>query len=156
MAKVLITGADGFIGKNLRLHLAERKADQVVCFTRQHTVAQSADMLQGVDCVFHLAGINRPQDPAEFTTGNADLTVALCNAVAAVAQATGKRVPIVYTSSTQAALDNAYGQSKRMAEDALFALQAQHGVPVFVCRLANVFGKSGTAQLQLGRGHLLP
>ena len=141
MAKVLITGADGFIGKNLRLHLAERKADQVVCFTRQHTVAQLADMLQGVDCVFHLAGINRPQDPAEFTTGNADLTVALCNAVAAVAQATGKRVPIVYTSSTQAALDNAYGQSKRMAEDALFALQAQHGVPVFVCRLANVFGK---------------
>jgi UDP-2-acetamido-2,6-beta-L-arabino-hexul-4-ose reductase len=141
MAKVLITGADGFIGKNLRLHLAERKADQVVCFTRQHTVAQLADMLQGVDCVFHLAGINRPQDPAEFTTGNADLTVALCNAVAAVAQATGKQVPIVYTSSTQAALDNAYGQSKRVAEDALFALQAAHGVPVFVCSLANVFGK---------------
>jgi UDP-2-acetamido-2,6-beta-L-arabino-hexul-4-ose reductase len=141
MAKVLITGADGFIGKNLRLHLAERKADQVVCFTRQHTVAQLADMLQGVDCVFHLAGINRPQDPAEFTTGNADLTVALCNAVAAVAQATGKQVPIVYTSSTQAALDNAYGQSKRVAEDALFALQAAHGMPVFVCRLANVFGK---------------
>jgi UDP-2-acetamido-2,6-beta-L-arabino-hexul-4-ose reductase len=141
MAKVLITGADGFIGKNLRLHLAERKADQVVCFTRQHTVAQLADMLQGVDWVFHLAGINRPQDPAEFTTGNADLTVALCNAVAAVAEATGKLVPIVYTSSTQAALDNAYGQSKRVAEDALFALQAAHGVPVFVCRLANVFGK---------------
>jgi len=139
--KVLITGADGFIGKNLRLHLAERKADQVVCFTRQQSVTQLQELLQGVDFVFHLAGINRPQDPTEFTTGNADLTVALCNAVAAVAQATGKQVPIVYTSSTQAALDNAYGQSKRVAEDALFALQAAHGVPVFVCRLANVFGK---------------
>ena len=139
--KVLITGADGFIGKNLRLHLTERKADQVVCFTRQHSVAQLPELLQGVDFVYHLAGINRPQDPTEFTTGNADLTVALCNAVAAVAQATGKRVPVVFASSTQAALDNPYGQSKRAAEDALFALHAQHGVPVFVCRLANVFGK---------------
>ncbi len=141
MAKVLITGADGFIGKNLRLHLAERKADQVVCFSRQHNVAQLPELLQGVDFVFHLAGINRPQDPAEFTTGNADLTAALCQAVAAVAQATGSLVPVVFASSTQAALDNPYGQSKRAAEDALFALQAQHGVPVFVCRLANVFGK---------------
>jgi len=141
MPKVLITGADGFIGKNLRLHLAERKADQVVCFTRQHSVAQLPELLQGVDFVFHLAGINRPQDPAEFTTGNADLTVALCQAVAAVAQATGSLVPVVFASSTQAAVDNPYGQSKRVAEDALFALQAAHGVPVFVCRLANVFGK---------------
>lgn len=141
MATVLITGADGFIGKNLRLHLAERKADQVVCFTRQHSVAQLPELLQGVDFVYHLAGINRPQDPTEFTTGNADLTVALCQAVAAVAQATGKLVPVVFASSTQAALDNPYGQSKRAAEDALFALQAQQGVPVFVCRLANVFGK---------------
>jgi UDP-2-acetamido-2,6-beta-L-arabino-hexul-4-ose reductase len=141
MATVLITGADGFIGKNLRLHLAERKADQVVCFTRQHSVAQLPDLLQGVDFVFHLAGINRPQDPTEFTTGNADLMVALCQAVSTVAEATGKRVPVVFASSTQAALDNPYGQSKRAAEDALFALQAQHGVPVFVCRLANVFGK---------------
>lgn len=139
--RVLITGADGFIGKNLRLHLAERKADQVVCFTRQHSVAQLPKLLQGVDFVYHLAGINRPQDPTDFTTGNADLTVALCQAVATVAQATGKLVPVVFASSSQAALDNPYGQSKRAAEEALFTLQAQHGVPVFVCRLANVFGK---------------
>lgn len=141
MSNVLITGADGFIGKNLRLHLCERKADQVVCFTRQHSAAQLHELLQGVDFVYHLAGINRPQNLAEFTTGNADLTAALCQAVAAVVQATGKRVPLVFASSTQAALDNPYGHSKRAAEDALFALQAQHDVPVFVCRLANVFGK---------------
>lgn len=141
MAKILITGADGFIGQNLQLHLAERKADQVVCLTRQHSASQLADMLQGVDFVFHLAGVNRPQDPAEFTTGNADLTAALCQAVAAVAQATGRKLPVVYTSSIQAAQPNPYGQSKRAAEDALFALQAAHGVPVHVCRLVNVFGK---------------
>jgi len=139
--KVLITGANGFVGKNLQLHLAERQDVEVVCFTREHSAAQMPALLQGVDFVFHLAGINRPQDPAEFATGNADLTQALCDAIAGVAKATGKKVPVVYTSSTQAARDNPYGLSKRTAEDALFALQHEHGVTVHVFRLPNVFGK---------------
>lgn len=139
--KVLITGANGFVGKNLQLHLAERQDVEVVCFTREHTLAQLTDLLQGVDFVFHLAGINRPQDPAEFVTGNADLTQALCDALAGVLAATGKKVPVVNTSSIQAARDNPYGQSKRAAEYALFALQRVHGVPVHVFRLPNVFGK---------------
>lgn len=92
--KILITGANGFIGKNLQLHLAERKDVEVVCFTRSHDVAQLPQLLQGVDFVFHLAGVNRPQDPLEFTTGNADLTQALCGAICDVAAATGKKVPI--------------------------------------------------------------
>ncbi len=139
--KVLITGANGFVGKNLQLHLTERKDVEVVCFTREHSVAQLPELLQGVDFVFHIAGINRPQDPAEFVTGNADLTQALCDVLAGVAATTGKKVPVVHTSSIQAARDNPYGQSKRAAEDALFALQRDHGVPVHVFRLPNVFGK---------------
>jgi UDP-2-acetamido-2,6-beta-L-arabino-hexul-4-ose reductase len=139
--KVLITGANGFVGKNLQLHLAERKDVEVVCFTRAQSLEQLPALLQGVDFVFHLAGINRPQDPAEFVTGNSDLTQALCDAVAEIAKVSGKKVPMVYTSSTQAARDNPYGQSKRAAEDALFALQRAHGVPVHVFRLPNVFGK---------------
>lgn len=139
--KVLITGANGFVGKNLQLHLAERKDVQVVFFTRGDGVAQLPALLQGVDFVFHLAGVNRPQDPQEFVAGNVDLTQALCQAVGDVAKATGKRVPVVYTSSAQAGRDNPYGQSKRGAEDALLALQRSHGVPVHVFRLPNVFGK---------------
>jgi UDP-2-acetamido-2,6-beta-L-arabino-hexul-4-ose reductase len=139
--KVLITGANGFVGKNLQLHLAERKDVEGICFTREHTTAQLPDLLQEVDFVFHLAGINRPQDPQEFVTGNADLTQALCAVVADVAAKIGKKVPVVYTSSTQAARDNPYGQSKRTAENALFALQRDHRVPVHVFRLPNVFGK---------------
>jgi UDP-2-acetamido-2,6-beta-L-arabino-hexul-4-ose reductase len=139
--KVLITGANGFIGKNLQLHLAERKNVEVVCFTREHSMAQLPELLHGVDFVFHLAGINRPQDPAEFTAGNSDLTEALCAAVTGVSSDTSRRVPVVFTSSTQAALDNPYGASKRAAEDALFALQHHYGVPVHVFRLTNVFGK---------------
>jgi UDP-2-acetamido-2,6-beta-L-arabino-hexul-4-ose reductase len=139
--KVLITGANGFVGKNLQLHLLERKAVQVVCFTRGNEVAELGAMLHGIDFVFHLAGVNRPQDPTEFVSGNVDLTYALCQAVGAVAESTGKKIPIVYTSSTQAGRDNAYGRSKLGAENALFRLQTEHGVPVHVFRLNNVFGK---------------
>jgi UDP-2-acetamido-2,6-beta-L-arabino-hexul-4-ose reductase len=139
--RVLLTGANGFIGKNLQLHLAERKDVQIVCFTRGDDVARLPALLQEVDFVFHLAGVNRPQDPAEFVAGNLDLTQALCLGVGAVAAISGKKIPIIFTSSTQANRDNAYGISKRGAEIALFELQRVHGVPVHVFRLPNVFGK---------------
>ena len=125
----------------MQLHLAERKDVQVVCFTRDEDVARLQALLQGVDFVFHLAGINRPQDPQEFLSGNVDLTQALCQAVCVVAEATGKKVPIVYTSSVQAERDNPYGQSKRGAEDALLAATRRHQLPVHIFRLPNVFGK---------------
>jgi len=139
--KVLISGADGFVGKNLQLHLAERPDVQVVRFTRNNDAVQLPALLQGVDFVFHLAGVNRPQDPQEFITGNVDLTQALCQAVCALAEKTGKRVPIVYTSSTQVGHDNPYGQSKLEAEEALLAAGLSHQVPVHILRLPNVFGK---------------
>lgn len=139
--KVLITGANGFVGKNLQLHLAERQDVQVVCFTRSDDVAQLPALVRGVDFVFHLAGVNRPQDTQDFFTGNVDLTLALCNAVREMADASGKKVPIVYTSSIQAGHDNPYGKSKRQAEDVLFAVAHSHQVPVHIFRLANVFGK---------------
>lgn len=139
--KVLITGANGFVGKNLQLHLAERNDVQVACFTRADDMNKLPALLRGVDFVFHLAGVNRPQDPAEFVAVNMDLTRALCEAVGAVASSTGKKIPILYTSSTQADRNNDYGVSKLGAENALFALQTEHAVPVHVFRLPNVFGK---------------
>ena len=135
--KVLVTGANGFIGKNLQLHLAEKGGFEVVPFTREHTEQDLAGLLGGVDWIVHLAGINRPQDPVEFTTGNAGLTQALCNAV----KATGQNIPIIYTSSIQAERDNDYGSSKREAEDSLLALHKANGNPVNIYRLPNVFGK---------------
>jgi UDP-2-acetamido-2,6-beta-L-arabino-hexul-4-ose reductase len=139
--KVLITGASGFVGRNLQLRLRERRDVQVVCFTRDQHSKQLAGLLDGVDFVFHLAGVNRPKDPKEFTTGNADLTRELCKAVAAVARLTGRTIPILYASSTQASQDNAYGRSKREAEDALMATAQDPLVPVHLFRLPNVFGK---------------
>lgn len=141
LIRVLITGANGFVGRNLQLHLRERKDVQVLCYTRDQQPGQLMELLEGVDFVFHLAGVNRPQNPKEFATGNADLTRDLCQAVAAAARATSKPIPILYTSSAQAAQDNAYGRSKREAEDALAETGQDPLVPVHVFRLPNVFGK---------------
>ena len=135
--RVLITGANGFVGKNLQLHLAERSDVDVLCFTREHTQADLQQLAAEADLVFHLAGVNRPQDPAEFQQGNADLTQSLCEAL----QASGKAIPVVYSSSIQAEADNPYGASKRGAEDALLAFAKSTGAPVFIYRLPNVFGK---------------
>lgn len=135
--KVLITGANGFVGRNLQLHLAERKDVEVVCFTRNDDVAQLSSLLQGVDFVFHLAGVNRPSDPSEFVTGNERLTVQLCTAI----KTSGRRIPVIYTSSIQAELDNPYGASKKAAEHVLLTLERDTGSPVYLYRLPNVFGK---------------
>jgi UDP-2-acetamido-2,6-beta-L-arabino-hexul-4-ose reductase len=135
--RIVVTGADGFIGRNLRVRLRELGHTSVVAVTRATPLAALADAVRGAGFVFHLAGVNRPQDPAEFTTGNTDFTAKLCDALAA----TGCTAPVVYTSSTQAALDNAYGRSKKAAEDRLQQHAAATGAPVHLFRLTNVFGK---------------
>ena len=141
MKKVLITGSNGFVGKNLQLHLAERKDVEVLCFTRQSDVSQLPSLLEKVDFVFHLAGVNRPQDPAEFAIGNANLTQLLCKSLSAVVARTGRKIPVIFSSSTQAEKDNPYGKSKCAAELALLELGRVLSTPVHIFRLPNVFGK---------------
>ncbi|RYE40922.1 MAG: SDR family oxidoreductase [Hyphomicrobiales bacterium] len=139
--KVLVTGAGGFVGRNLRQALAERSSVELVAFEVDNQLSELPAMLDGVDFVFHLAGVNRPQDPAEFDTGNRDLTKALCEALCRQIDAGGRKVPVVLTSSIQAARDNPYGQSKLGAEHAVFSAAASHGFAAHVFRLPNVFGK---------------
>jgi len=141
VARVLITGANGFIGKNLQLHLAAIPDVEVCLFTRDDMPETLGDHLVGVDIIFHLAGVNRPENPDEFATGNRGLTESLAKALADQATAGGTFPAVVYTSSTQATLDNPYGASKLGAEEALFDLSRAYGYPVFVFRLPNVFGK---------------
>lgn len=139
--KVLITGSDGFIGKNLCLYLSEQKDVELVPFCREHNPSDLSAILEGADFVFHLAGVNRPQDPKEFEVGNRNLTRTLCDAVGSITEKTGRKIPILLTSSIQAANDNPYGKSKRGAEDAFFDLSRSKGIPVHVFRMPNVFGK---------------
>ncbi len=135
--RIVITGADGFIGKNLRFRLAELGHGDVVSVTDATRPEALSDALASAGFVFHLAGINRPKDVAEFVSGNTGFTQTFCETLRAI----GSRAPIAFTSSTQAELDNSYGQSKLAAEAALRQYSAYTGVPVFIFRLTNVFGK---------------
>lgn len=135
--KVLLTGSNGFVGKNLRAHLQERSDLEVITFTRDDSVATLPVLIANVDFVFHLAGVNRPDSVADFEFGNTQLTQSLCDAIAA----SGRSIPVLYTSSSQAELDNPYGKSKRGAELALEKLSSTHGSTVHIFRLPNVFGK---------------
>ena len=135
--RVLITGADGFVGRNLVAHLNEMPDIEIVKFCRGDDPSSLNAQVSDLDFIFHLAGVNRPQCQSEFTVGNVDLTTSLCQAVSSA----GRDIPIVYTSSTQASLANAYGVSKNKAEEALTAYSHEHQSTVYIYRLPNVFGK---------------
>ena len=135
--RILITGADGFIGKNLRLRLREAGHQDLVFVTRASTAADLSEGLAKADFVFHLAGVNRPRTEDEFVRENAEFTERVCEALTA----TGRRVPVVFSSSIQVTHDNAYGRSKLGAENALLRFSASTKTPVFIFRLTNVFGK---------------
>jgi UDP-2-acetamido-2,6-beta-L-arabino-hexul-4-ose reductase len=135
--KVLITGASGFLGKNLSVRLNELAGFEVSHFNRSDPPASIESKLSGIDAVVHLAGINRPKDVTEFTSGNADLTAQLCRAI----KATGRHIPLLLASSIQVELANPYGQSKRAAERAVEQLCLDTGNSAVIYRLPNVFGK---------------
>jgi UDP-2-acetamido-2,6-beta-L-arabino-hexul-4-ose reductase len=139
--KVLITGSNGFIGSNLKLHLEGRKNIEVRSFSREQNVDALQEMVRDVDIIFHLAGINRPVDVDEFQLGNVDLTLEICNAIAIEVERTGHKPKLIFTSSIQASEDNKYGISKRLAEQAVFEINAKKGVTTYIYRLPNVFGK---------------
>ncbi|KAB7628249.1 UDP-2-acetamido-2,6-beta-L-arabino-hexul-4-ose reductase [Alkalilimnicola sp. S0819] len=132
--RVLVTGANGFLGSNLVVRLREQ-GDEVVAFTRDTAVTDLPALLDGVDFVVHLAGVNRPRRVEEFEEGNADLTARLVEALSA------RPLPVLYSSSIQADRDNPYGASKRRAEQLLQQYGRDYGVPVSIYRLPNVFGK---------------
>ena len=137
MKNVLVTGSAGFVGKNLVETLRLRKDVTLSTFDIENNPSELHALVSKADFIFHLAGVNRPQNEEEFRTGNTGLTKEIVGAL----QQQGMAVPIVLCSSTQAALENPYGASKRQAEEAVFAYGKATGTPVYVYRLPNLFGK---------------
>lgn len=135
--KVLVTGAKGFIGKNLVVALKRRTDVEVIEYDIDSNPDVLNEGLNVADVVYHLAGVNRPERVEEFTEGNFDLTSRICDTL----KRSGKKPIFILSSSIQAALENPYGVSKRQAEDAVFTFGRETGVPVFVFRLHGVFGK---------------
>ncbi len=145
--KVLVTGAHGFVGKNLCAQLNNIKAgkaksypvilSEVMEYDLDTDPALLDEYCRQADFVFNLAGVNRPQDPGEFMKGNFGFASTLLDAL----KKYGNTCPVMISSSTQAALDNPYGESKRAGEQLMFDYSRETGAKVLVYRFPNVFGK---------------
>jgi UDP-2-acetamido-2,6-beta-L-arabino-hexul-4-ose reductase len=134
---VLVTGARGFIGRNLNVRLRQNPDLTIRELSRENAPSDLEAWAGEADVIVHLAGVNRPSDPAEFQAGNVGFTERLL----AVATKSGNRPHLILASSIQAALDNPYGISKRGAEQAAARWAEASGARVTVMRLRNVFGK---------------
>ena len=150
--KILITGAAGFVGKNLAAALKNVKEgkdrrfpDLVIDEIYEYDVDSSDELLEAAcreaDFVFNLAGVNRPQNPEEFMTGNFGFASRLLDTL----KKYDNKCPVVLSSSIQATLigryDSDYGRSKKAGEDLFFAYGEESGAKVLVYRFPNLFGK---------------
>jgi UDP-2-acetamido-2,6-beta-L-arabino-hexul-4-ose reductase len=134
---VLVTGAHGFIGRNLMSRLRNIPGAAAIPIDIASTASELRDGLAVADVVYHLAGVNRPRTDEEFETGNVGFTREICGLL----RESGRKPRIVMASSVQAALTNPYGVSKLRAENELRSFAAQTGAEVQIYRLKNVFGK---------------
>lgn len=135
--KILVTGAKGFIGKNLIAELRNRKYDDIFEYDRDTDPSLLDEYCKEANFVFHLAGVNRPKEQSEFMEGNFGFTSDLLNSL----KKNNNTCPVMISSSIQAELDNPYGESKKAGEDLLFSYGEETGSKVLVYRFLNVFGK---------------
>lgn len=135
--KILVTGAKGFIGKNLIAELRNRKYDDIFEYDRDTDSSLLDEYCREADFVFHLAGVNRPKEQSEFMEGNFGFTSDLLNSL----KKHNNTCPVMISSSIQAELENPYGESKKAGEDLLFTYGKETGAKVLVYRFPNVFGK---------------
>jgi len=135
--KVLVTGSKGFIGKNLVLELRNRNYKDIFECGRDTELEEFDKFCKEVDFIFHLAGVNRPNDQSEFMECNYSFTLQLLNTL----KKHNNFCPIMMSSSIQAEVDNPYGNSKKAGEDLIFSYNKETGARVFVYRFPNIFGK---------------
>lgn len=135
--KVLITGSNGFIAKNLIEHLKRDEDIELYLYSKKDSINLLEAYVKEVDFIFHLAGVNRPKDVSEFYEGNSNLT----KNIVRILKESDKNTPILLSSSIQAELDNDYGKSKLEAENILLDYAKESGASVYIYRLSNVFGK---------------
>ena len=135
--KILVTGAGGFVGRNLTEALRNNGFTEIFECVRDTPPGALDEYTKECAFVYHLAGINRASKPEEFMAGNLGFTEDLVGSL----KRAGNTCPIFFASSRQAALQNPYGESKKAAEGSLAAYGAQTGAQVISCRLPNIFGK---------------
>ncbi|MCD2138781.1 capsular polysaccharide biosynthesis protein CapF [Salinicoccus halitifaciens] len=134
---IMVTGANGFIAKNLIADLRHNGEHNVLKITRTTRKEELEKACEQAQFIFHLAGVNRPEKENEFMEGNHDFTKELLLAL----KKYNNTSPILITSSIQAEQNNPYGKSKKAAEDLVFEYGKELGIKTLVYRLPNVFGK---------------
>lgn len=139
--KILLTGANGFIGKNLIVRLNEVPGYSVLKYVRSDNLASLPSLIAQADAVIHLAGENRPVEESAFEQVNTGLTATICDIIRQEVFTKCRHVPLVMASSTQAESNNPYGRSKRAAEAKIQALAQDTNNPCVIFRLPGVFGK---------------
>lgn len=135
--KILVTGAGGFLGKNLVAELENQGYEDLFLYTRDNTLEDLEKYTKECNFVYHLAGINRPENETEFMQGNFEFTSQLLELL----KKSNNKSPVLITSSIQAEKENTYGKSKKAGEDLLFDYAKETGVEALVYRLPNLFGK---------------
>ena len=137
MKKILITGSNGFVGKNIVVALKEANKYEILTIDRNNTEEELKKSVIDADFIVHLAGVNRPKENKEFYEGNGGLT----EKIVCYLRENKKNTPILITSSTHVVLDNDYGKSKKQSEDALIKYSDECDAKVYIFRLPNLFGK---------------
>jgi UDP-2-acetamido-2,6-beta-L-arabino-hexul-4-ose reductase len=157
--KVLVSGSNGFVGRNLISHLKRRDEITINRYDLGNAKVDLFNDLAQADLIFHLAGVNRPKNLTEFITGNAEFTEDICNFL----KENGRAPKIIFSSSIQVGLDNPYAYSKQQAEEALIRYSEATGAECVVYRLKHLFGKwcrpnynSVTATFCYNIAHSLP
>ena len=135
--KILVTGAQGFVGKNLTSVLNARNGFEVLQYDRGNSLEDLGKLVQASDFVVHLAGVNRPDNADEFYSGNSDLTSQLCELL----EKSNSKTPILLSSSIQAERDNDYGKSKLQAEERVLKYAADTSSKAYIFRFKNLYGK---------------
>ncbi len=135
--KILVTGANGFVGKNLIAELNNKGYNEIFKYTRESNELELESFVKECDFIFHLAGVNRPKEKNEFMEGNFGLTSKLLDLL----KKYDNKAPILFTSSIQAEKDNLYGSSKKAGENLLFDYSKKNSVDIYIYRLPNLFGK---------------
>lgn len=135
--KFLVTGAKGFIGKNLICELKNQNHTEIFEYDLDTDSFLLDSYCRKADIVYHIAGINRPEDSSEYRKGNYELTARLLKTLKKYQNS----CPVIMSSSISAIQDSEYGRSKKAAEDILFQYGNETGADIYIYRLPNVFGK---------------
>jgi UDP-2-acetamido-2,6-beta-L-arabino-hexul-4-ose reductase len=134
---VLVTGSNGFIAKNLIVHLQSKNSYKVIKLKKNYSTYDLKKKILDSDIIFHLAGVNRANNSKQFFYNNYILTKKICSII----KSSKKKIKIIFSSSIQAKKNNFYGNSKIKSEKEILKLKKFKNINILIYRLPNVFGK---------------